>query len=502
MLNRHLSKVATVALVLCLLWSPTDVAAIPSAPAVVCEKWPDIHDCQGAMPQCSMCHTTTSGQVGWNTFGYQFFGADTSGCSGENRWACIRDCFDPHLRAQLDAIAAAPGDSDGDCVDDVTELLLGTDPVDADEHPWAPFVPADPAGEENSYYAVGAHDWRFAYRRVKATFCGLSPTYDEVQALEAMSGTERQIATHEALDTCLSSAYWLLLALPRMADARIRPIKEVSADGSGQVARLGDYNDDYLLFSWALSGDHDARELLLADHHVRLNPSSTVPGDVLLPYDGPGPGPSPSQPLDKAHRAGMITTQWFMIVNTMFSEVPRTSAAHAMRSYLGMDIAKSEGMDPIAGEPLDVDNKGVEAEPCSHCHSTLDPLSYAFAEYEGIALGGGDNGSYDPARADAIFEAAGLSDAERPLPALFGETIAWEQSTGSPLVAWAELAANSDAFKRTIASMLFTYALGRDPAPDEAAEFTDWWTQWGLDDGYSANELLHDLIDLQAFGAP
>ncbi|MDP6943784.1 MAG: DUF1585 domain-containing protein [Myxococcota bacterium] len=147
-----------------------------------------------------------------------------------------------------------------------------------------------------------------------------------------------------------------------------------------------------------------------------------------------------------------------------------------------------------------MDDKGVEAEPCSHCHSTLDPLSYAFAEYEGITSDG--HGSYNPSRAEQLFQDAGISPQNRPLPALMGQAIDWDQGSSTAVVAWAEIAANSDAFKRNLATMFFTFALGRQPAADELAEFTDWWTSWGEADGYSANELLHGLVDLHAFGAP
>jgi hypothetical protein len=484
-----------------LCWLAPSAIAIPSAPMVVCEMWPDIDACRGGVPSCDLCHTSTA-PVAWNEFGLNFFGADGADCPPENnRWMCFRDPFDAHLRDTLADMATDPGDADGDCVDDVTELLYGTNHVDADEYPWEPFVPPTPQGDTNPYYDVGTTDWPFAYRRVKAAFCGLSPTYEELTTFTGLDEAAQSAALHDTLDTCLESPFWLVRALPRMADERIRPIKEVSADGSGDVATLGDYNDDYLLFVWAMSGDRDARDLLLADYHVRLNGAAQSVADAFMTYDGPGGGAAPSQPLDTAHRAGMITTQWFMIVNTMFSDVPRTTAAQSLRAYLGMDIALSQGMYPIADEPLDVDDKGVTAEPCSHCHATLDPLAYAFAEYNGIG-GGGSNGTYDPARAIAIFEAAGIAPADRPKPALFGQSIDWDQGESTALVAWAQLAANSEAFKRTIATMLFERVLGRHPAADELAEFTDWWMSWGEDDGYSANELLHDLIDLHAFGAP
>ncbi|MDP6946306.1 MAG: hypothetical protein QF464_19310, partial [Myxococcota bacterium] len=196
---RRIDRCSPLALLALCLMCSTPAVAIPSAPAVVCEMWPDIDACRGRVPQCSLCHTSTSGPVAWNDFGLKFFGTDTSECAaGNNRWACFRSCFDNHLRAALDAMAAEPGDTDADCVDDITELLYGTDHLDEADHPWAPFELPAPVGEPNATYAVGEWDARFAYRRIKATFCGLSPDYDEMGAFDAKSDAEQLTAVHEA----------------------------------------------------------------------------------------------------------------------------------------------------------------------------------------------------------------------------------------------------------------------------------------------------------------
>jgi hypothetical protein len=54
-------------------------------------------------------------------------------------------------------------------------------------------------------------------------------------------------------------------------------------------------------------------------------------------------------------------------------------------SYLGLDIAKQEGLYSVASEPQDYDAKGVTAKECAACHATLDPLTYPFRNYNGIA---------------------------------------------------------------------------------------------------------------------
>ena len=61
-----------------------------------------------------------------------------------------------------------------------------------------------------------------------------------------------------------------------------------------------------------------------------------------------------------------------------------------------MDIARQEGLLPVPDEPVDYDQKGVQEAECAQCHSTLDPLSYPFAYYNGI--GGGPAGAFNANR--------------------------------------------------------------------------------------------------------
>ena len=69
------------------------------------------------------------------------------------------------------------------------------------------------------------------------------------------------------------------------------------------------------------------------------------------------------------------------------------------------------------------------------------------------------------------------------------------------LVEWAEVAASSDAFMRTLALTFFRQALGRDPTPDENPEFVAMWRALP-EDGYALDSMLHRLVDTLAFGAP
>ncbi|EDM74809.1 hypothetical protein PPSIR1_14265 [Plesiocystis pacifica SIR-1] len=77
---------------------------------------------------------------------------------------------------------------------------------------------------------------------------------------------------------------------------------------------------------------------------------------------------------------------------------------------------------------------------------------------------------------------------------LFGEPV-------DDLLGWAAVAVESDAFKRNLAQMLFEHALGRGPGPGEHEEFDLLWQSLATD-GWSANALIHRLVDTEAFGAP
>jgi len=446
--------------VLLALFAPWSLAsARPLAPSALCAQYPEAPDCRGTYAECSLCHRSTWPAT-WNAYGMEIvFQLD-----GEDLDA---DTLAPALAAIEEL------DSDGDGVRNLDELLAGTNPGDeTDAWPYcAPdrvTLPDLPVAE--------SYDFRRAARRAGVLYCGRSPSYDELHALDAMAPAERYQALHTELERCLGESYWRDRALHRLADERVRPISSVGADSPVDIV-IGDYEWDYRLFSHVLTDDRDARDLLLADYHVDED------GDVVR---GAIPGVrAGTQPLVPEERAGMITTQWFLSVNTMFSPLPRTTAAQAYRAYLGFDIAQQQGIVPIPGEPLDVDDKGVDAPECAGCHSTLDPLSYAFAEYEGIR--GARTGTFDASRPVRVID--GWSE---PASAVFGEEV-------ESVRVWAERAAESEAFRRNLVMLFFRHAFEREPTPGEQADF-DAIVAALPGDGHSANRLIHRLVDLDAFG--
>lgn len=425
--------------------------ATTAAGPMFCQKYPAALGCESQAATCAVCH---AGPPALN-----YYGADLK--------ASLTGPLAQVLVAALDKIE--PEDSDGDGFSNVDEIMNASAPGNPQ---------VMPASDAATVYDVNV-----AYKRMKAVYCGQTATYEEMQRLAAAS--EPEAVLHQDLSACLESAYWKQEALYRLADKKIQPLAAV---GFGGNVVIGDYRFDYRLFSYIMSGDRDARELLSAQYHID-EAGNPVQGVIAReePFElGQRIVIAGGQPLEPERRAGMMTTQWFLSFYTMFSQLPRNTASQVYRAYLGLDIAKGEGLKPVAGEPRDVDNRRVAQPECAVCHSTLDPLAYSFSTYKGIQIGidlafGNPIGTYDPARTP--WEADGQ---------LFGEPVA-------DLLEWADLARNSDAFKQNIARMMFEQALSRGPLPHEKEEFDSLW-QGLANEGYSVNRMLHRMVDTKAFG--
>jgi len=470
--------------------------ARPGGPAGFCDAYPDSAHCSGMLPKCTLCHTGTGElDLGWNAYGLDVIGA-LSNLGHDYTEASFNALIDD---AVLDVEA---GDVDDDGVLTLEEILLGTGPGDALDV----FV-ANPApqGTPNPHYDVAAWDAVFAYKRVAQTFCGRSATYDELQALDDAADVQQEV--HDKLDACLQGAHWRQTVLPRLADAKVRPINFGTS-----------WNWDYRLWRYINTDGRDARELLSADYHVRelspgvLTATTTLPaGGSCTTADGcadvdqrcdcslvmgttncQSPGTcvyiDGVQPCQVDRRAGMLTTQWFHFINTMFSPLPRTTAAQAMRAYAGMDYAHQEGLTYVEGEPLDVDNKAVGAYTCKQCHMALDTAAYAFAEYHGID---GPTSQWDDTRPAAKQL---WTSGNRPQAYYLEEPV-------DDLQDFADAMAASEAFERNHAELFFEYAVGRKLAPDEMDDLAT--AQQALRDStFSTDALLHAIVDTDAFGRP
>jgi hypothetical protein len=490
-----------------LLWS-VNADAKPGGPVEWCLSYPSAEMCQGQTPTCKLCHTSTGYNVAWNDYGSAVYGelynVDPTYDSSDS-------AFNDLVGQAALNIESQPADHDGDGLTTLEEILLGTHPGDAEDY----FFPSpSPIGDENPNYQVGEYDPNVAYTRTMVAFCGRSPTYGEKEAFKVAADQVEVIET--TLDNCMRSDFWRNEALPQLADDKIRPIP-----------RFEFWDWDYRLWRYANlppcpvndlgcgdSLDRSARDLLTGDYHVR------EPQEGMLIKD-PDNGQAPAVPQscdqnnpcgydevcspggvcvlpfgyqslgDANRRAGMITTKWYHFVYTMFSAMPRTSAAQALRAYLGTDIARQEGLVYQEGEPRDLDEKGVANTGCLECHMRLDSATYVFASYNGIQ-DTGLIGDYNP---DRPLE-KGLWDPNDPsdVPQAF-----FDGAPVSDLVEWSEHAAASDAFKRNHAETFFRYAVGRSPRPDEADAFNALWMSME-EDNYETPKLLHRLVKMVAFG--
>ncbi len=458
------------------LLAPAASLALPPGPSVVCEVWPEAAICADGLPECATCHIVPPAR---NVFG-----------------VAIEEVLAPDLSRPLDAqtftaelpaalSAVADEDADGDGATNVEEILAGTSPADADEVPMATGQGCS-GPNINPDWDVCGYDPTYAFKKVYVDVCGRSPSFADVESFAGLPRDEQMAWIDDALDACLDTPFWLGRdgVLWRLAHAKIRPLQAIkSGQGSGPVP-LADYDHDYALFAYVSSDDRDARELITADYHVRLRGTTE--------YDTAAHGDERAA-VDR--RAGMITTRWFFVINTMFTPVPRTTAAQAYRAYLGLDIARSEGLLPPAGvELIDYDDKGVTEPTCAACHTTLDPLSYPFSRYRGIS--GGNSGAYSADRMRFFSLDEGSRIREVPEQGyLFGEPVA-------DLVEWSELAANSDAFARATVADYWRLLVGHDPTPSEQAEFDALWRAFRTTHEYRVERMLHDLVRTEAYGAP
>lgn len=474
-------------------------SARPEGPSVFCATYPESAACLGRTPGCELCHDSTF-PASWNGYGLAIIGALPRQAS-----------FADELPAALALIESADSDMDG--VSNVQELMDGTAPGDAtsvyEAMPQLSDVP-------NPFYDIGNYDVAFAYRRASALYCGRSPTYEEMAPFRDAntSDADKRALMHERVSSCLDADYWRLEGLQRLADDRIRPIKNISSDTDLLIgvldwqlkSSMGDYNYDYRMWTHILTEDRDARDLLLAQYYIAEDPDGTWRVETNMIQNPDAQSTAGGQLLEQPYRAGMMTTMWFLARNTMFSDMPRTTAAMVYRAYLGLDISRTEGLIPVPGEPDDIDNKGVQEPRCAGCHSTLDPLAYAFAKYEGLdyeldffrlfglVAGLSPNfafGSFDATRPSRLMP--GWSDAEQQ-PYIFGQPV-------DDLREFAQVAVESDAFARNLANIFYVHALSREATTTELGEFGMLWQSLPEDD-FSANRLIHRLIDTDAFGVP
>lgn len=468
----------SIAVIVCLA---SAASARPFAPELMCEVYPTAPSCRGTQPACTVCHTAAPRL---NAFGAQV----ASNISGS---------LQTGLPAALAAIEGE--DADGDGITNLQELADGTSPGDAQSVFRArPAVGSEPKADAG-----------FAHRRMMVAFCGRSPNYEEQQAV--VRSADPWPLIHQRLTACLASDYWRKEAVTHMADPLIRPDTLL---GHCQLTFL-DYEPDYHLFQYAMTGGRDARLLLLAKTFVEPDAEGTLreveqvsPNRTRAGIASRSPFGPPQQNVGRNQRAGMMTTQQFLVNGIQGTWLPRVAGAQAYRAWLGLDLSQYEGV-AHPPEPLrDLDAKGITQPVCASCHTTLDPLSYAFAYYAGAAGPRGGFGSYWRSRPEEYLgngaTQASLEEwyANPPQPMVFRQPLGLEYELPedtSSVVKFAEIAAQSPAFARHVTRLLFIATVGNQPEPRDATEFEQLWR--GLSaENFSIDALAHRLIETRAFG--
>jgi hypothetical protein len=462
--------------------------AQPPGPAAFCEAYPNAPACTAGEVSCATCHEAPPS--------FNVYGRDVADvlAPGEGR-PLHADVFSSRLG---EALAAVEGkDSDGDGFTNLEEIEGGSSPSDPSSTP----EPVDCVdAHPNDGWNVCGYDHAYAFKRVMLDFCGHSPTLQQRRELDRAK--DKATVIHETLDACLDSEHWRGIdgRVWNLANDKINPTQAVKSGVDAGPIPLADYDDDYAYWVWTQTDDRDAREALTGTYFVEsfYEGGATVykdwNRDPDRDYDKRGF--DRYQAVDEDRRAGLLTHRWFLMSHTMFTGVPRTTAAQAYRAFLGYDIARLEGLHPVDGEPADYDSKGVAAEGCEACHSTLDPLTYpfsryAFSRYEGIGGGNGryESYAYNGTRLDNFTWVDGARVADTPESGiLLGEPVA-------DLVEWAEVAANSEAFRRALVRDYWRLLFHEDPRATDQADFGQLVADFGAVHDHRVERMLHALID-------
>ena len=344
----------------------------------------------------------------------------------------------------------------------------------------------------NPQYEVCSYDRVYTVKKLVLDFCGFTPLYDDIEGFRALPASEQDALIDDVLDACLDTEFWMGKngQLWQIAHPKMRPLGAFKSGEDQGGIPLADYYDDYHLFAYSQMDGHDAREVLTAQFFVIRTPTDGVtPTTYTQVTDKPA-----TQFVVLARRAGVLTTTWNLAYNVMFTALPRTAAAQIYRAYIGKDIARLEGLYPVADEPVDYDYKGVTAAGCAVCHSTLDPLTYPFRNYNGLT--GSQPAQYVPNRLETLFPN------ESPI---IGDTPEAGSILGQPvadLIEWASVAANSEDFAINLVTDYWQLSMGHEPTDEEFPEFTTLWKDLMTTHNYSVEAMLHDLVKTEAYGAP
>lgn len=452
----------------------------PVAPGLFCEVYADAPLCAGMAASCDACH---QGPPAVNAFGNDVR-------NGLLQYAStpFQDAdFVAYLNQILIEIESL--DSDGDGYSNLEEITAGSAPGLSESFPGGAECPS-PDLVAGLDYEVCTYDYDYVYRKVGIDFCGVPPTYEQMEAFHLLDEDGQRAAIHEHLDVCLDTEFWMGPngMVWNVGHNKIRPV--------GSLTDFADFYNDYEYFTYTQIDGHDVRDVLVGQYYIQR--VEEMQGDQVRSVYQMVESRM-GQPMQLDRRAGLLTSAWPLFYNTMFTALPRGTAAQAYRAFLGFDIAASEGLNwPVAGEPVDYDRAGVTNPTCAACHETLDPLSYPFTRYNGLQ-GDMDIGffMYDNRRIDKYFVNRYPDMANMPESGyLLGQEV-------GDLLQWAQVAANSPQFFMATTKDYWRLLIGELPEPSDIEEHEEYTQLWlGLSDHFSVEEMLHSLIETEAYGAP
>lgn len=450
---------------------PWTASAKQPGPETFCDAYPTSPLCASAPVDCTTCHDSAQGPPIRNVYGMDI---ETVLLPSERRPLDDAE-FAAGLPASLAAVESM--DSDGDGWTNLQEIDEGTLPGDETSFP----VDFTVCTSVNPSYDVCEWDAAHTWRNLHLDVCGFSPTADQIDAFRALSATQQLAEIDLALDVCMESEFWRGRngVLWQVAHKKIRPVGSLQSYG---------YEDDYSYFTWTQIDDHDVRLVLTGDFFVEMNETVSPPAYTTVASKA-------GQPMQAGRRAGLLTSRWNLFYNVMFTPIPRTAAARAYRAFLGWDISRLEGLYPVTNEPMDYDQKGVTAAQCATCHSTLDPLTYPFRNYNGLTEGAPIT-QYVPNRLETLFPDVSPNIGDTPeAGSLMGQPV-------NDLLEWAQVAANSEQFSRAVVGDYWRLLVGRAPSPEDQPAVEQLAGDLRGVHAYSVRKMLHDLVRTEAYGEP
>jgi hypothetical protein len=432
--------------------------------------------------------------------------------------------FPDSPQAMQDAVKATfPFDSDGDGYTNQIEVFGGSLPGLKSSIP--SLNPCrdsklDQLQLRTAAYQVCDYDYDYAYKKVWLTACGENPDYDEYKKFQTLSTNGKKEALDKQLDECLETKHWRGKngVVWEIGHYKIRPVGSVKAGEDPGYKEIVDYYDDYHLFVYTQIDDHDSRDVLLADYTVKRDERDE---EKKVTYTKQDPKRlSDGQVMQPEKRVGLITSFWNMAFYLNYTGIARVLVAQAFIAFLGIDLSLMQGLHPASVADTkfkDYDGKGVTKPECAVCHTTVDPLSYPFRNYNGLS---GTKDVTKGLKSPGLKNLDNLGDERNLTPLSYSvsrmqflnlqfpgiieipeEGYIFGQKVRN-LKEWAQVAANSDYFAANTARDYWKALVGHAPRSEEMVEFTITWQNFKTKHNFRVKPMLHDIIKSEAFGVP